>query len=90
MAEAETENRNTGAGGTTGAAGRGGTTGTAGTAGTGPTVAEDFDGWLRRVTATHGAVLFTCTSRLRGDRAAIQRQRLAAIRGLVLQLVGGL
>jgi hypothetical protein len=45
--------------------------------------AEEFDLWLERVRATHAAVLFTCTSRLRGDRAAAAQVAVQVLAGLV-------
>jgi hypothetical protein len=46
-------------------------------------LAEEFDDWLERVRATHGAVLFTCTSRLRGDRAAATQVAVQVMAGLL-------
>ncbi|HEX4392079.1 MAG TPA: hypothetical protein VH084_11135 [Mycobacterium sp.] len=44
---------------------------------------EEFDRWLERVHATHAAVLFTCTSRLRGDRTAAAQVAVQVLAGLV-------
>jgi DNA-directed RNA polymerase specialized sigma24 family protein len=47
------------------------------------TLVDEFDHWLQRVSATHGAVLFTCTSRLRGDRAAASQVAVQVMAGLL-------
>jgi hypothetical protein len=47
------------------------------------TLAEEFDHWLQRVSATHEAVAFTCTSRLHGDRAAASHVAVQVMAGLL-------